>query len=64
MSKKQFDELAQAFAEIHWMAQRYASGRKSYAVKMFNDATKKAIELGVELSPPLYAEDGMGKDFE
>ena len=59
---KNFDRLKQAFADIHWMAYRYVDGRNSYAPGMFNDATKVAIELGVELREPLFAQAGYEKE--
>jgi len=37
--------------DIWWMAQRYAHGRQSYAVSMYNDAIRKAQELGMIFKP-------------
>lgn len=38
--------LIAAIRDIHWMARRYADGRRSYAVGMFNDATRKLLAIG------------------
>lgn len=35
--------------DIHWMARRYADGRQSYAVGLFNSAMDKALSLGIFL---------------
>lgn len=39
-----------------WMAQRYADGRMTYAVEMYNAAARDARSLGIEASD---AKDGM-----
>lgn len=57
------DEARQIVRDIHWMAQRYADGRSTYAPGMFNDAIKKAVDGGWLTEPAdgsgLYARDGM-----
>lgn len=62
---KRCKELEQIILDIHWMARRYADGRRSYAVSMFNDAVSKAVEMGLNLKldtvvtpPTIYAKDG------
>jgi hypothetical protein len=40
------DEARQIVRDIYWMARRYADGRQSYAVGMFNDAVRKAYDAG------------------
>lgn len=51
--------------QIQWMARRYAMGRRTYAVSMYNDALKKAVDMGfkphvdtIEHPPTFWAEDG------
>jgi hypothetical protein len=39
--------LRSIIKETLWMARRYASGRQTYAPAMYNEAAKKAVELGV-----------------
>lgn len=56
--------LKRIIEDFHWMARRYADGRMSYAVSLFNDCTRKALDLGCELNPTadgtIWARDGMG----
>ena len=51
--------------DLHWMARRYADGRQSYAPGLFNEHTREAIRLGVELNPTadgtVWARDGDGR---
>lgn len=35
--------------DIHWMARRYADGRKTYAPGMFNRAIERCLGVGLEL---------------
>lgn len=56
--------LAEIIRNLHWMARRYADGRSSYAPSLLNSHVKELVELGYELRPPLYARDGMGRDFD
>jgi len=57
------DEARSIVRDIFWMARRYADGRQSYAVGMFNDAIRKAFDGGwLEdkcVDEPRYARDGM-----
>ena len=62
--QRQYDELKQAFINIHWMARRYADGRRTYAVGMMNDATRLALAQGIELQKPWFARDGSGREFD
>ena len=55
--------LESIILDIYWMARRYADGRQSYAVSMYNDAIDLAVKLGVPIRPdPIaksyYAQDG------
>jgi len=64
-------EETQAIKDIIWMARRYANGRKTYAVSLFNDAYDTIRDsIGDSLEQPYdpdqdemnyypYAEDGM-----
>lgn len=56
--------LAEIIRNLHWMARRYADGRSSYAPSLLNSHVKELVELGYELRPPLYARDGMGRNFD
>jgi hypothetical protein len=40
-------QLEQIIRDTLWMARRYADGRQTYAVGMYNDAARIAINLGV-----------------
>ena len=40
------DAARRIVQDIHWMARRYADGRRSYAPGMFNDAVRPAFEAG------------------
>lgn len=37
--------------EIQWMARRYAHGRMTYAVNMYNEAINLAQKLGMRFKP-------------
>ena len=41
------EALESIIRDTLWMAGRYADGRMTYAVGMFNDARAKALSLGV-----------------
>ncbi len=61
---KQNEQLRSIIQDILWMARRYASGRKTYSVKMINDAIDLALELGIDIGSDstvggMYAKDGM-----
>ena len=55
--------LEEHIRQLHWMARRYADGRSTYAVSLFNDITADLLRMGVELDPTeelaLFAHDGM-----
>lgn len=63
---KERDEARQIVRDIHWMAVRYADGRRSYAPGMLNDALRKAYdgawlvyqEFRQHDLDPQYARDG------
>lgn len=40
------DEAFRVIRETLWMAQRYATGRQSYAVGKYNDAARLAVKIG------------------
>jgi len=55
MDKKELEARCSALEsiiqDIWWMSQRYAHGRQSYAVSMYNDAIRKAQDLGMVFTP-------------
>jgi hypothetical protein len=58
-------QLESIILDISWMARRYADGRQTYAVGMYNDAIELAVKLGLPIqkdiivNPPSYfAQDG------
>jgi hypothetical protein len=55
------DEARNIVRDIHWMARRYADGRQSYAVGMFNDAVKRAYDGGW-LQHTMTAEEPFARD--
>ena len=56
-------QLRRIICDIHWMARRYATGRKSYAPSMFNDALKVAIDLGCDIKPDPADSDKIYADY-
>jgi len=44
-------ELERIIYDIWWMARRYAHGRQSYAVGQYNDAIRKAQQIGLVFQP-------------
>ena len=61
--REENQQLRRIINEIHWMARRYATGRKSYAPSMFNDAIKIAIDLGCDIGPDVADNDKIFADF-
>ena len=60
--KDRTEELESIIQDIWWMARRYADGRKSYAVSMYNEAIRRAEMLGMKFKThdeSIYAKDGM-----
>jgi hypothetical protein len=55
--KRENEQLKKIIVDIAWMARRYADGRKTYAVGMYNDACFDAVNLGCRIRPD-FAEDG------
>lgn len=53
------DEARHVVKQTLWMAQRYANGRMTYAVEMFNDAARLAVVGGYAPEGPMIAKDGM-----
>jgi hypothetical protein len=52
--------------DFHWMARRYADGRSSYAPGIFNRHVRALVGLDFEFASnaPLFARDGMGREFD
>ena len=65
-SGAELEALRKIVRDFHWMARRYADGRSSYAPGMFNDHVKTLQSFGFDFhqSAPLFARDGMGRDFD
>lgn len=64
--RRERDEARKIVQDIHWMARRYADGRKTYAPDMFNKAVRPAFEAGWlqsngAVGESQYARDG---DFD
>lgn len=60
------ETLRRIVRDLHWMARRYADGRRSYAASLLNEHVKALIALGVELNGAdgtAWARDGMGPKF-
>lgn len=62
--QKRCAQLEYIIKEIQWMARRYAHGRMSYSVSMYNEAIQLAQSLGMEFRPDpidglIEAKDGM-----
>lgn len=61
--KKKCQELESIIQDIWWMARRYAHGRQTYAVSDFNNAIRRAQDLGMEFPRDfdglIEAKDGM-----
>ena len=61
--EKRCSQLERVIKEIQWMALRYSHGRMSCAVGIYNDAIKKAQDLGIEFKPDkdglILAKDAM-----
>ena len=56
--------LEKIIYDLHWMARRYADERSSYAPGLLNQHVKALISLGYILEEPLYARDGMGRQYD
>ena len=61
--REENQQLRRIINEIHWMARRYATGRRSYAPSMFNDAIKIAIDLGCDIKPDPADGDKIYADY-
>lgn len=57
--QNEFDAVGVALRDLHWMARRYADGRRSYAPGLFNEHTKTLLMLNIALdgSEGLFARD-------
>jgi hypothetical protein len=63
LKSKRERQLESIILDIYWMARRYADGRQSYAVGMYNDAIELAVKLGLPITcDPIagsyFAQDG------
>lgn len=60
--------LRQIAADLHWMARRYADGRRSYAVGMFNRHTLALLKMNVSLNATgdgtIWARSGYGRGHD
>jgi hypothetical protein len=60
--------LRRIAAELHWMARRYADGRRGYATSSFNNCVRDLLSMGVKLSPgtnrTIWATDAMGRAYD
>jgi hypothetical protein len=59
---KRCKKLESIIIDIHWMARRYADGRQTYAVEMFNDAVRLALGLGMEIKRDPIADSCFAQD--
>lgn len=51
-ARARVEALESIIRDTLWMARRYAHGRQSYAVSMYNDAARAAVRLEVPLDWP------------
>lgn len=60
--------LREIVVDLHWMARRYANGRQSYAVGLFNRHTRALLALGVPLNATadetIWARDAQGSAYD
>mgnify|MGYP001603791364 CR=1 FL=1 len=59
--------LERAVKELHWMARRYADGRKTYVTSSLNYLTRDLLAAGVEFEQPdgaPWARDGNGRAYD
>lgn len=49
--RRRCDKLEKIIHNIWWMARRYAHGRRTYAVNIFNESIREAQELGLKFTP-------------
>lgn len=64
---EEYADLCECLKEIMWMARRYADGRQTYAVGIYNEVVRKCLRLGIKLDPKdgiIWARDGGGRDFD
>jgi hypothetical protein len=74
MNKKELiaenNQLRQICIDLAWMARRYADGRMSAAVAIYNDNVEKLVKMGVKVKPDtisentIWAKDGSGRQFD
>ena len=60
---KRCKQLESIILDISWQARRYADGRQTYAVSMYNDAIELAVKLGLPIkcdpiAKSYFAQDG------
>ena len=63
--KQKAEILEWVLKDIHWIARRYATNRRSYAPSVYNEAIIRAMEVGfkpmkdaIEKFPTYLAEEG------
>ena len=65
--KTQNESLKKICVDLAWMARRYADGRQTYAVSMYNNCVTSLISMGVTLqgdriaNNSVWAKDGGGR---
>lgn len=64
----QIEKLLEIIIDFHWMARRYADGRRTYSTGLFNDHTRVLQSMEVPLHTTgdnaLFARDGMGRAYD
>ena len=65
----EFENLAlrHDLEEVMWMARRYADGRQTYAVNMYNEIALNCLRIGIKLNTCdgiVWARDGGGREFD
>lgn len=55
-------QLESIILDIAWMSRRYADGRQTYAVSMYNDAIELAVKLGLPINPDPIAKSYFAQD--
>lgn len=66
--QRERDDARDMAVNLHWMARRYADGRQSYAVGMFNEITRRLLAAEVRLyqtgDGTVWARDGGGRAYD
>lgn len=56
--------LTAAVIDLQWMARRYADGRSTYVPSTFNEHVRNCVAAGIGFKGPLFARDGMGRQYD